>query len=50
MLNIIIFIAYCFNFAVCRIYFKKIYSRKKDQDAETKAKHILEQAKKEAQG
>ncbi|MDD5596076.1 MAG: ribonuclease Y [Candidatus Omnitrophica bacterium] len=49
MLNIIIFIVIALIALACGYFFRKYVAEKKVQDAETQAKQILEQAKKETQ-
>ncbi|MCK9603276.1 MAG: ribonuclease Y [Candidatus Omnitrophica bacterium] len=49
MLNIIIFIAIALASTFIGYFFRRYIAEKKIQDAETQAKHILEQAKKETQ-
>jgi len=49
MLNLIIFISIALAAAIAGFAFRKYIAEKKIQDAETQAKQIIEQAKKEAQ-
>ncbi len=49
MLSIIIFIVIAFTAAAAGYLFRRYVAEKKIQDAETQARHILEQAKKEVQ-
>ena len=49
MINVIIFIVVAFEFVYLGYFLRRYYAEKKTQDAETKARFIVEQAKKEAE-
>ena len=49
MINVIIFIVVAFGSLYLGYFLRRYYAEKKTQDAETKARFIVEQAKKEAE-